>query len=36
MGQGDGQLYYLDMGWEDLMVAVEYDGSNIASIVGNT
>lgn len=21
-----GQLYYLDMGWEELMVAVEYDG----------
>jgi very-short-patch-repair endonuclease len=22
----DGRLYYLDMGWEDLMIAVEYDG----------
>ncbi|MGH3523638.1 MAG: DUF559 domain-containing protein [Mycobacterium sp.] len=22
----DGQMYYLDMGWEELMVAVEYDG----------
>jgi hypothetical protein len=23
---GGAQVYYLDMGWEDLMVAVEYDG----------
>lgn len=23
-----GQVYYLDMGWEDLMVAVEYDGEH--------
>jgi Protein of unknown function (DUF559) len=23
-----GQMYYLDMGWEDLMVAVEYDGEH--------
>lgn len=22
----NGQLYYLDMGWEDVLVAVEYDG----------
>jgi very-short-patch-repair endonuclease len=24
----DGQTYYLDMGWEDCMVAVEYDGDH--------
>ncbi len=23
-----GQVYYLDMGWEDLMVGVEYDGEH--------
>lgn len=23
-----GQVYYLDMGWEDLMVAAEYDGQH--------
>lgn len=24
----DGQVYYLDMGWEEVMVAVEYDGEH--------
>ncbi|WP_205878647.1 endonuclease domain-containing protein [Mycobacterium camsae] len=24
----EGKVYYLDMGWEDLMVAVEYDGEH--------
>jgi very-short-patch-repair endonuclease len=26
LAAGGAQVYYLDMGWEDLMVAVEYDG----------
>lgn len=26
MAGGAAQMYYLDMGWEELMVAVEYDG----------
>lgn len=26
MNPDDGRMYYLDMGWDDLMVAVEYDG----------
>jgi hypothetical protein len=26
LAAGGTQVYYLDMGWEDLMVAVEYDG----------
>jgi hypothetical protein len=26
MAAGGAQVYYLDMGWEDLMVAAEYDG----------
>jgi very-short-patch-repair endonuclease len=24
----DEEMYYLDMGWEDYMVAVEYDGEH--------
>lgn len=28
--------YYLDMGWEDMMLAVEYDGSSIASTLFNS
>jgi hypothetical protein len=26
--RGDGRVYYLDMGWEEVMVAVEYDGDH--------
>jgi hypothetical protein len=26
LAAGGAQVYYLDMGWEDVMVAVEYDG----------
>ena len=28
MAAGGAQVYYLDMGWKDLMVGVEYDGEH--------